>query len=68
MSKSSYYSNRTSWYDFKEMDEKYGLYPEESSSLLEARDCNILEKNQIKQNHLNCNLLKEITNSKFYHF
>lgn len=46
----SYYSNRTSGFDFTEMDEKYGL---ENDNYFEGK---------VNYNNLNCNLLKEVTN------
>ena len=46
----SYSSNRTSCFDFSEIDEKFGLDNEQD--------------HRKENKHLNCNLLKEITNSK----
>jgi len=55
LSSNSYHTNRTSCYDFKEMDEKYGLSaPEKNASL------------NIQHRNFNCGLLKEITGSRFY--
>ena len=53
--------NLTSCYNRQEMDEKYGIQNEEKFEIGGTGECY-----KITHNNLNCNLLHEITNSKYF--